>query len=367
MKKKILFLVAVIALVLIPVKAEDSLIATYHNDNDKVNASAIQLGDNLKVDKDIDGIGLIMGNSISVSNKQDYLFALGNTININDASTKDLFVAGNSITVDSKNIERDAYVAGNMISINSKIPRDLFVAGNNVTVSDEVGGALKVACDTVTVKGKINGDAYLDSENIVIEDGAEVTGKLSYPEDAKITISKEAKVNEKVKFVREDEGKNKSELMTTIFDRFMAFVNLLIIGLLAIYFLKIKSKDEKLDSKYITKNMVRGLLVLLLTPMLFFVLLFFYGATIGLDFVMLALYIIMIYLSAIPAAIYLGNALLKGINNIYLRFIIMLFIFYAVRFIPVLGGICTAIILVLGLGILTYALQDTFIKKEAKK
>ena len=45
----------------------------------------------------------------------------------------------------------------------------------------------------------------------------------------------------------------------------------------------------------------------------------------------------------------------------------MLFIFYAVRFIPVLGGICTAIILVLGLGMLTYALQDTFIKKEAKK
>ena len=365
MKKKILLLIVAVALVLIPVKAEGNLIATYHNDNDKVNASAIQFGDNLKVDKDIDGIGLIMGNSVSVNNKQDYLFALGNNININDAGTKDLFVAGNSITVDSKNVERDVYVAGNIISINSKVNRDLFVAGSNVTVLDDVGGSLKVGCETITIKGKISGDAYLDSDNIVLEDGAEVAGKLSYPENAKVTISKEAKTNDVVKFVKEKTEKN--QLLSTLEDRFMAFINLLVIGLLAIYFLKITSKDEKLDSKYITKNMVRGLLVLLLVPMIFFVLLFFYGATIGLDLVMLALYIIMIYLSAIPAAIYLGNTLLKGINNIYLRFIIMLFIFYAVRFIPVLGGICTAIILVLGLGMLTYALQDTFIKKEAKK
>ena len=101
MKKKILFLIVLLSLVLLPVKAQDDGILSSHKSDNKISSSAIQVGDSLNVEKDVDGVSMIMGNSLDISNSQDYLFAMGNAININNASTKDLFVAGNTITVNS--------------------------------------------------------------------------------------------------------------------------------------------------------------------------------------------------------------------------------------------------------------------------
>jgi len=365
MKKNLLFIIIIITLILIPVRAENNIIVSNHNNKEKISSSAIQLGDNLEVEKEIEGIGLIIGNTINISNKQDYLFALGNNVNIKNATTKDLFVAGNNISIDSKNIQRDVYILGNYININNSIPRDLFVAGSSVNISNDIGNDLKVASDNITIRGKINGNAYIDSEKIIIEDGTEITGKLSYPKDANIKISKESTINKIEKFSPKNEENN--ILISTLKDRILAYLNLLLIGILAIYFLKIGNKEEEINSKYITKNTYRGSIILLLTPFLLFGLLLLYGITTGLVFTILALYIVMIYLSSIPVAIYLANTLLKQINNIYLSFLIVLFTFYLLRFIPILGGIITIIIIAFGLGIISYYLQDKLLKKEIKK
>lgn len=367
MKKKIVLLITILVLLIIPVKAENNTLISNHTDKEKTSSSAITLGDNLKVDKEVDGISLVLGNSLDISSKQDYLIALGNTINLKDITTKDLFVAGNAITVDSNNIERDIYVAGNLITLRSSAPRDVFVAGNKLTVENDVQGDLKVGASEVIVEGKISGDAYIDAETITIEKGAAIEGKLSYPENATLNIVDKSSVNNIEKFVVK--VKEDAEKTSIITDRLIAFINLLIIGLLALYFLKIKEKkNEKIDGKYIIRNMVKGLLGLLLVPMLFLVILFLpYGMAIGFDLIMLTVYIILIYLSAIPAAIYLGNTLLSDkIKNQYLRFTLVLLSFYVLRFVPVVGGIVTAAVLLFGLGLFINLIKEKLNLKEAK-
>ena len=368
MKKKFLCLVVLLSLVLLPVKATDDGLLSNHKDGDKVSSSAIQIGDNLNVEKDIDGIALVMGNSVTVSNKQDYLFAMGNNVNIKEATSKDLFVGGNLVDVDAKNIARDVYASGNTINIKSKVARDLYAAASKVTINDGVGGNVKIGAETVVVKGVIDGDAYLDCNDITIEDDAVIAGKLSYPKNAKVSISKDAQIGETDKFDQKEVTKE-NPIVTAIKSKLFAYLKLLVIGLLAIALFHIKpKKKEKLDSKYITGSMVKGLIILLLGPVAFIALLLVpFGIGMGLDYVLFLVYLLLIYLSAIPVALYLGNTLLGNIENDYLRFALVLLVIYAIRFIPILGGIVTFLVLLFGIGILYNYIVDTYMKKETKK
>ena len=365
MKKKLLFLLLILSILVIPVSAKDNDILSNHKEGNKILSSAFTAEDNVNLEKEIDGLSFVAGNTINVSNKQDYLFVAGNTINVNNATSKDTFVAGNSITIDSENLLRDVFVAGNSIIIKSPVRRDLYAAGEIITINNNILGDLRAGGTKVIIDGEITGNAYVDAEKITITDKAKIGGTLKYPDNAEVEISKEADINNTTKFKGEEIDEDET-LIDKILSTFVAYLNLLVIGLIALAIFKIEVKEEKFDINYVVTTSTKGLIALFLVPIFALLFLIVTGGTgARIAFFLVTLYALAIYVSAIPVAIYISK-LLPKIDNKYLKFVLSLLMIYVVRYIPFLGSIATFIVLVFGLGILLNLLHKNKSKKEAK-
>ena len=73
--------------------------------------------------------------------------------------TRDLFVAGNQIVIDSSaNIARDLYVAGNTITISADIKGNIFLAASEVIIDSK----------------EISGDVTLNSGKLTISDNTKI-------------------------------------------------------------------------------------------------------------------------------------------------------------------------------------------------
>ncbi|MBQ9019263.1 MAG: hypothetical protein IJ097_02995 [Bacilli bacterium] len=358
MKKKIcLLLVMILSLVAIPVNAEElnNFIADNSaNVEEEKSATTFVAGNSVKLSSDIDGIGFAAGNIVYVSSKQDYLFTAGNNVTLDGVSTKDAFVAGNFITVEASEI-RDLYVAGTNIIINSDITRNAYIAGSDVVINS-----------------KINGDLNLDCENIELGKDAEITGKLIYPSDAKIEISKDAKVGEKETY-KSNTNSVKVEIspvsifITKLLSAGYRFIAMLIIGLILIacnkeLFAKIAKKEKSFGKIALTALL--GFAFLILLPIAA-VILMITVVGIPLSIVSLIVYGLLVYLSIIPTTYYFGNLVFgKSIKNKYGIFTLSLLIIYLIRIIPIIGGLVGFISLIFGLGMYTILFKDKITEKK---
>ena len=338
MKGKLKLLLLLLLFVVTPVFAasDDLLIA-----NDSVTVeedkagSAFMVGNDVTAKGTVDGISFIAGNNVNVENKSDYLFSAGSTVKLDNASFKDGFLAGATVEISNSNIERDIYAAGTTVRLSSTIGRDAKIAGS-----------------TVVVTGTVNRDLTIAASTIEIKDGAEVKGTLYYSEDANITISPNAKINKKVatditRFTIFDSFKYR------LFGNLFSFANMLVVGLLLLLLVpKIFEKVSGYGKESILSNLGIGLLGLIGIPVISILLL---ASIVGLSssLILLAIYVILIYLSTLFASYYIGNMLLsKKIKNRFLILLISLVVIYLLRLIPfvsILVSICT---LGIGLGLL---------------
>ena len=339
MKKKIyLILILILSLVVIPVgaKSKDNFVA---NDSVKLSKSIASTtfvaGNDVDVNSEIDGAAFVAGNNVSISGMQDILFAAGRNVTVNEASTKDAFLAGASINVESVSV-RDLYAAGENIRIDSNIGRNAYLGGSKITIN-----------------GTIDGDVEIAAENITIGKEAVITGTLNYPETANINIPETAKIGKKTTYEVTEVTKEDS-IMYTIEGKFYSFLSMLLIGIILMalnkkVFAKIAKKDKELGE--FAKDVGIGFVCLLVIPIAAIIIM---CTVIGLPLALISLilYGLMIYLSVIPTAYYLGHAFLKGkVKNDFLLFTIALFAIYILKMIPGIGGLVGFISLCFGLGV----------------
>lgn len=339
MKKKIfLLLILVLSLVMVPVgaKSKDNFAVDDNLKLDKsIGATTFAAGNTVNVNSEIDGAAFIAGNNVSISSSQDFLFTAGNSITLSGVNAKDAFVAGSNINIQSSNI-RDLYAAAETIRIDSNISRNAYLGGTNVTINSI-----------------INGDVEVSAENIVIGKEAEITGTLNYPENAKITIEETAKVAQKTTY-KVDTSTSEKTFRSKLLDRLYAFISMLLIGIILMALNKkafAKIAKIKKDVSTFAKNVGIGFVFLVVIPIAAIILLF---TVVGvpISIISLLLYGIMIYLSVIPTAYYLGNAFLKDkIKNEFGLFVVSLLTIYILRMIPGIGGLVTFISLCFGLGV----------------
>lgn len=129
-------------------------------------------GDSITQEGEYDSIRLAAGNNVTLEGSAPYGFYAGNTINFNEKITRDAFVAGNSIVIDSDAI----------------IGRDLFIAGEDVTIKTTIGRNLHAGAGSIDLRGAIiMGDSYIDADKIIMDNETKITGKLSYLEDANVS------------------------------------------------------------------------------------------------------------------------------------------------------------------------------------
>ena len=341
MRKKILLIFILLLGILIPVNAkEDNFIA---NDNVKLkksfNHSTFIAGNKVEVSSEIEGINFTACNDITMHNKQDYLFAAGNNIHLEEVTSKDTFVAGSSITITDSSI-RDLYAAASKVRIDSNIEGNVYIGANSVIINKE-----------------INGNVHIAAEEIRIGKNASIKGTLSYPEDAKISIAKEENIK-KIKTYKANTKEKEKTIVSKITDKVYSTLSLLVIGILLLIVLpKFFDTIGKKKENELGKNILIGFLGLIGIP-LFSLLTIISIIGLPLGIISFVLYIIFIYLSIIPSSYYFGKLLIKDkIENNYLILTISLFAISLLELIPILGGFVSLICTITGLGLMLNSLK----------
>lgn len=358
MKKKIFGILIMLTLFAVaPVEAKE--INSFHmvSDDkvtfeDTVNGDSAIAGNLVDIIGNIDGIGFIAGQTVNVNGNLEYGFLAGQNVNINGQISKNIYAAGETIT----------------LSKDANIGKDLFLAGNSINLNGNIQRNINIYASTVTIKKgtTINGNITIEASNIKVEDGASIKGTLKYNEDAKNDINDNSSIGKITTYEKEkNEGFNTSEILSSILNMVVVFLSITIIIPKTLD--KTNEIYKKKNNNYI-KNIGIGFLILICVPLISLILL---ASNIGvyLGLILVALYAIAIYLSFIISGYILGNLILVKLmklnTNKYLSGIIGIILLKILMVIPVLSTIICLIAITLGLATIWNLLQKD--EEENKK
>lgn len=311
---------------------------TEENTTMRMGQNLFLFGDNLEDDSRINGLLFAFSNQATLADQSDYGFVAGNIITYKGKTAKDLFVAGNSIT----------------ISENAEIGRDAFVAGNSVVVETDLPSNLAVAASRVELRDiKIAGDVDLSVGHVIFSGQVEIAGKLIINSDADVTGWGNLTYNEIEKYeVQEYQPTVTEILIAKLISIVGLFVTMAIV--LAMFPGANQKVAKQLSMEGFGKNLLVGICTLVAVPVIsLFLIMSFVGAPAGI--ILLVAYIVLLYLAQGFSGLYIGKAILeKGFGHEMNRFLEMLLGIVIIGFLtllPSVGGLIMMLSLSLGFGL----------------
>ena len=185
-----------------------------------------------------------------------------------------------------------------------------------------------------------------------------VTGKLYYPEDAKVSGLKDAKVGSvKLMKSKDIETRDTATFKDKVMDFIISVAASFIVMIVLFYLIpNTKEKLEKVDLKVssILKLVGIGLVVLIVVPIIALIGLFT-GVLTPIALITICLYVIFIYLSSLLGYYIVGNVIISKTlekGNSYLALFCGIIIVKLVKLIPVIGGLVSALLLFYGIGLI---------------
>ncbi len=325
---------------------------------------------------------------------KDY-FAFGDTIEISGTVNGDVYAAGGQVLVDgtingdllaaggtvsiSGNISQDARIFGGQITISGEIGRNLTVGGGNIELTDSAtirggivaaGGNIrlaapvwsdvKISAGNLTVSNKIDGNLKAFVGAIRLTSRAVITGDLIYWSNRPASIDKSAKITGNVTrktppgvFRPPVEKVLGVFVGVYLFATLISFISTLIIGLLLIHFYP-KYNREAVSTlrKRPWASLGIGFIVLVLTPIIF-VLLLATVVGIPLAFILLASYLITLYLVRIFVILWAGVGIFEWLGKTVhggWALVVGLVVYSLLTLIPVIGDLVTFFVILFGLG-----------------
>ncbi len=333
---------------------------TFIEENPTEDLESLMFGRNLLLagnvfnsDASAQGLLFSAGNVMTLQTDSEYAFYAGNSLDISSKVEKDLFVAGNTITIDdSAKIGRDVFAAGNVVTLNSDIPGDVSI------------GANKVIINGIRIGGNLN----LDVESVVIEGKAHVDGKMIINSDANIHGIDKITYTELEKYENIDIEITAADIMVSVIigivALFIAFVIVLAI------FPGINQKvTRELTSLQFGKDLVIGICTLIFVPVIaLFLFISVIGAAAGV--VLLLAYVLMLILSQCFTGFWLGKLIMEKCfhsqMNPFLEALIGIILIRVFGIVPFFGGYITLIGVVLGLGLIMQCLRTRTKKVTGK-
>lgn len=290
------------------------------------------------------GILFSTGNQLDLQTKSDYAFVAGNIINYNAETEKDLFVAGNAIT-----IQKDA-----------RIGRDVFAAGNNIKLEANIPGAFSATGATITIRdAKINGNVDLAVDRLSFEGKVEISGKLKINSDASIDGLDNVSYQELERYeVVEYETTAADILVGKILSIAGIFITFVII--MAMFPGVNQRVSKELTAIQFGKDLLIGIVTLVFVPIIvIFLLISFIGAPAGI--VLLVTYLVMLYVSQGYTGLWLGKMIIEklihGKINAFLELLIGVTLLTLLIMIPWIGGYIWLLSTLLGLGLFMQSIK----------
>ena len=293
-------------------------------------------GGTVLVDGDVDGDALIFASTINVSGKiGDDLRAIGGTIVINSEIGGDAVIAGGQLSLGPK-----ANVSGRAM-----------LAGGNIDVAGTVREGLHAAGGKIVISGHIQGDVDLEGGEIEILEGARIDGNLTYRSQQEAKIAPQAQIQGSISY-------QPSEWQQPRGPGNWFFILTLAISAIVFYLLfpAYSVGSVSVMKAEFWKSLGFGLVVLLVIP---FIAVFSMTIVIGLwlGLALLALYFTALVIGSILGMVLVGDQLarllrweLTSRSRRVVSIIAAFILLGIVQLIPVVGGLATFIILLLGLG-----------------
>jgi len=316
-------------------------------------------------------------------------YIVGNLVTINSIVNGDLFVAGNTININNE-VNGDVMAGANVIVINGVINGDVRGLANSISINKDIKGELLTGCASIVINegvtveelnigaasviiaGTINGNATIRANNITITETGIIRGMLNYTSSNNAVIKEGGIVNaaQRNEPVEKELMQTKSYPVSDFFKQF--WLTALILSLvtnLMTGFIMIKISEHKVEEflkeagKDWLSQSVSGFAFIVLVPI---------AAVIGLvtiiaapiSGVALAVYGIIIYLSSVLAAFYLGRkticALRMKKQSLMIELLTGSIVIQIIGWVPVIGWLFKLIILLMSLGVATKMIKDSY-------
>lgn len=325
----------------------------------------------------------VAGNDVTIEAPvQNDLTAAGNTVTINGDVTGSLMAAGSNLTIRS-NVGNTTRVAGGNVAISGSVARDLIIFAGTATITKDasISGDLIVFGGELLLQGPVEGDVIVYGGDIrlnntiggnvtgtmgtlILEKDAVINGDLSYESEQRAEIKEGAEVRGQQTFKQyERKDKDKADGIAKAFSAgsiYSLFTDI-IISILFLYFfprflrqILARAKDSPV------KSVSAGFLVLILTPVVSFFLLFllFLGLFSFVAYILLLLF--SMYLSKILLGWFLVRWWKKRENTEYVldwkAAIVGPVALFVLMLIPIIGWLFGFILFLMALGALVQEL-----------
>lgn len=321
------------------------------------------LDDIYKMEKEAVVTGIVDGN----------VYLMANKAKIENAMIYgSVYIMAQEVDITNSDIGGSVYVFGNKVKFSGNT-NDFYGAGNEIELAKEsyIWRSARVAAENLSVNGAIEKDLHAGINKLQVGDTAVIQGKLNYYADKEGAISEQAKIQE-IQFDEVEQNEEKvNPVMDYVYEAGSVILMTLVIALVVVFcitkFTALR-RSEKLGIDLL-KNAGKGALVFLFMPIIAIVLMLtVIGAGIGV--IGLVVYIVLLFVAISITSVEIAYRICtkKQTNEVKKGAIIGIsilvsLVIWAIRFIPVIGGIVRFIAILIGLGI-WYTVMFQKIKKE---
>lgn len=313
------------------------------------------VGNNIKAETNAaDGLVLAFGNTLDLASESEYGVVAANTVNYAGKTARDLFIAGNYVTLREE----------------AKIGRDVYTASDTLIVETDLDGDLSATASTVELRDvEIAGNVNLSADRIEFKGNVKIAGALTYNETARVSGIERVTYGS-LEAYEVAEVDPATQIVVSIYSKIMSIAALFIVMTLicAIYPKLHEKVATETDVNHFGIDLALGLGVLIVVPVV--ALLAFVSFVVApLGIVALALYAVMIYLSQGFAGLWLGHLIMEKVfkakGNIFAEAFIGVLVLGLLALIPYIGTITGFLGLLLGLGLILQWIKPA--KAEASK
>jgi cytoskeletal protein CcmA (bactofilin family) len=322
----------------------------------------------------VDGDYFAFGGTVEIAGTiNGDLYAFGGQVVVDGTVNGDVLVAGGRVSL-SGTVSQDVRAAGGQVTISGNVGRNLTVgggqvelapsavvrgglvaAGGNVDLSAPVTRVVKVAAGTLIVANRVGGNIDAAVGTLRIGSRADIQGDVNYWSDREASVSEGARIRGKIV---KNVPPERPRLFPAAFFAWFSFVAInflstLILGLLSVRFL------PRFHQSVVTTLKERpwaslgiGFIAAVVLPVVCSLLLATVVA-IPIGLILLTAFFIVLYWARIYAIGRIGEFILARLRPASSRasaFVLGLFVYYLLAFIPFIGWLVVPLVMLFGLG-----------------
>jgi len=367
MKKALIIFLSFIFL-LIPVAALAQTTDQFYvfPENENFNGNLIKGGQIIEINGDIDGDVMVVGSDITIRGTiQGSLMTAGSNVTIDESAEiiGNLYLAGSNVTING-NTTSNIYAAGSTISIGDSaiIERDVYFASGSLNVNGNINRDLRGSAGMVNINSEIGRNVSLiNVDKVDLSSNATIGEDFTYRSANTATIDSSAVIKGKTKRLEPIKTSKQASQGTRVANWFLrsiyGLISILIVALLLIWLMPNKTKViSKSISTRFGMNLLTGLVVLIVVPIISLILLF---TIIGIpvSIILIIFYGLIIYVGPIFVGYIAGDYIVgkfwPKMNEKTKPVIAILLgtaIIYIITLIPILGGIIGFLAILLAFG-----------------